>query len=160
MRKLISLATTIAVLALTACGDSTLVANGGGPGPGGGAPVAAITVLASSPSLPSDSSQSLTIQAIVRDQNNVAMEGVTVIMASDSGTLTFTNPVTDQSGIVTATLGNGGDPTPRTITITADAQGVLGSVSVDVTGTNIALTGPSSLPSGDGGIYTLSLIHI
>ena len=158
MRKLISLATTIAVLALTACGDSTLVANGGGPGPGGGAPVAAITVLASSPSLPSDSSQSLTIQAIVRDQNNVAMEGVTVIMASDSGTLTFTNPVTDQSGIVTATLGNGGDPTPRTITITADAQGVLGSVSVDVTGTNIALTGPSSLPSGDGGIYTVVLL--
>ena len=84
-----------AVLALTACGDNTLVSNGGGPGPGGGPPVAAITVLASSPSLPSDSGQSLTIQAIVRDQNNVAMEGVTVIMASDSGTLTFTNPVTD-----------------------------------------------------------------
>ena len=134
MRKLISLVTAISVLALAGCGsDKTLSGGttGGGTNPGG-APVAGVTVLASSPSLPSDQGQTVTIQAIVRDANNVAMDGVTVIMSSDSGTLTFTNPVTDQSGIVNATLSAGGDPTPRAITVTADAQGVTSSVSVNV----------------------------
>ncbi len=159
MRKLISLATLLAALALSACGDNTLVGNGGGGQvPGGGTPVAGVTVLASSPSLPSDAGQTLTIQAIVRDANNVAMEGVTVIMASDSGTLTFSNPVTDQGGIVTASLGNGGDPTPRSITVTADAQGVTGAVTVNVTGTDISVSGPSSLPSGDSATYTVVLL--
>ena len=160
MRKLISLVTAISVLALAGCGsDKTLSGGntGGGTNPGG-APVAGVTVLASSPSLPSDQGQTVNIQAIVRDANNVAMDGVTVIMSSDSGTLTFTNPVTDQSGIVTASLSAGGDPTPRTITVTADAQGVTSSVAVNVTGTRLSISGPASLPQGDSAIYTVVLL--
>jgi hypothetical protein len=103
------------------------------------------------------SGQSLTISVIVRDTNNVAMEGVTVIMSSDSGTLTVTNPVTDQSGIVTASLNGGGDPTPRTITVTADAQGVLGSVNVGVIGTSLDVDGPSALAANDQATYTVVL---
>ena len=159
MRKLIHLATLIAAMALAACGGNTLTAPpGSGGGPGTEAPVAGVTVLASSPSLPSDAGQTLTIQAIVRDANNVAMEGVTVIMSSDSGTLTILTPITDQSGIVSATLNGGGDPTPRSITVTADARGVTSSVSVDVTGTDISITGPSSLPQGDTASYTVVLL--
>jgi hypothetical protein len=159
MRKLISLATVITALALAACGDNTLTPGAGGPTvPGSGPPVAGVTVLASSPSLPSNPGQTLTIQAIVRDSNNVAMDGVTVIMSSDSGTLTVTNPVTDQSGIVSAVLNAGGDPTPRSITITADAQGVTDSVSVDVTGTDISISGPGSLAQGDTATYTVVLL--
>ena len=158
MKKLKYVAFLIAALVLAACGENTLSGGtGAGPGPGGAA-VAGVTVLASSPSLPSDSGQTLTIQAIVRDTNNVAMDGVTVIMSSDSGTLTVTNPVTDQSGIVTALLNGGGDPTPRSITVTADAQGVTGSVSVNVTGTDISITGPSSLPQGGTESYTVVLL--
>jgi hypothetical protein len=158
MNKLKYLAFLIAALVLAACGENTLSGGtGAGPGPGGAA-VAGVTVLASSPSLPSDSGQTLTIQAIVRDTNNLAMDGVTVIMSSNSGTLTVTNPVTDQSGIVTALLNGGGDPTPRSITVTADAQGVTGSVSVDVTGTDISITGPSSLPQGGTEFYTVVLL--
>ncbi len=159
MRKLIHLATMIAAMALVGCGENTITAPPGSGGvPGAGAPVAGVTVLASSPSLPSDAAQTLTIQAIVRDANNVAMDGVTVIMSSDSGTLTITNPVTDQSGIVNAILNGGGDPTPRSITVTADAQGVTGSVSVDVTGTDISITGASSLPQGDTASFTVVLL--
>jgi hypothetical protein len=160
MRKLISLVTAISVLALAGCGsDKTLSGGntGGGTNPGG-APVAGVTVLASSPSLPSDQGQTVNIQAIVRDANNVAMDGVTVIMSSDSGTLTFTNPVTDQSGIVNATLSAGGDPTPRAITVTADAQGVTASVSVNVTGTRLSISGPASLPQGDSATFTVVLL--
>jgi len=159
MRKLTSLATVFTALVLAACGgDNTLSGGGGGgQGPGGGPAVAGVTVLASSPSLPSDSGQSLTISVIVRDTNNVAMEGVTVIMSSDSGTLTFSNPVTDQSGIVTAQLNSGGDPTPRNITVSADAQGVLGSVSVGVIGTSLEVTGPAALAANDQATYTVVL---
>ncbi len=160
MRKFTSLVTVFTALVLAACGGDNTLTPGGGAAGGTGttAGVAGVVVLASSPSLPSDSGQTLTIQAIVRDTNNVAMDGVTVILSSDSGTLTIPNPVTDQSGIVSATLNGGGDPTPRTITVTADAQGITGSVSIDVTGTNISISGPGSLPQGDTGTYTVVLL--
>lgn len=160
MWKYSRLTTVLVALFLAACGeDNTLTAGGGGGTlPGDAPPVAGVTVLASSPSLPSDAAQSLTISVIVRDTNNVAMEGVTVIMSSDSGTLTFTNPVTDQSGIVTASLNGGGDPTPRSIAVTADAQGVLGSVNVDVIGTDLDVDGPAALAQGDTATYTIVLV--
>ena len=136
MRKLISLATVFTALVLAACGDNTLTPGTGGPiVPGGGPAVSGVTVMTSSPNLESAPGSSVTIQVIVRDTNNVALEGVTVILSADSGTLTVPNPTTDQSGIVNATLTNGGDPTPRTITVSADARGTIGSVGVDVAGT-------------------------
>lgn len=160
MRKLISLATVFTALVVAACGgDNTLTPNGGGQTPGGGPAVAGVTVLTSSPSLESAPGSSVTIQAIVRDTNNVAMEGVTVILAADSGTLTVPNPTTDQSGIVNATLSNGNDPTPRTITVSADARGTLGSVGVNVTGTDIDITGPTQLAQGDTERYTVVLLN-
>lgn len=159
MRKFISLATVLTALILSACGeDNTLTPGGGGPiGPDGQAPVSGVTVLASAPTLQSDSSQSLDISVIVRDTNNVATEGVTVILSADSGTLRFTNPVTDQNGLVTATLTGGGDPTPRGITVTADAQGVTGAVTVDVVGTDLLVNGPSALAQNDVATYTIVL---
>jgi protocatechuate 3,4-dioxygenase beta subunit len=158
MRKLISLATVLTALVLGACGsDNTITPGVGAIGPDGAAPVAGVTVLASSPSLPSDTGQSLTVSVIVRDSNNVAMEGVTVIMAADSGTLQFTNPVTDQNGLVTALLTGGGDPTPRPITVSADAQGVADSVTVDVVGTDLTVNGPPALAQNDVATYTVVL---
>jgi hypothetical protein len=145
-------------LILAACGDSTLTPGGGGTvGPGGEAPVSGVTVLASSPTLQSDAGQSLTVSVIVRDTNNVATEGVTVIMSADTGTLTFTNPVTDQNGLVTATLTGGGDPTPRSITVTADAQGVTDSVTINVVGTDLDLNGPAALAENAEATYTVVL---
>lgn len=160
MRKLISLATVFTALVISACGgDNTLTPNGGGPvTPGGGPAVSGVTVLASSPNLETVPGATVTIQVIVRDTNNVAMEGVTVILSADSGTLTVTNPITDQGGIVTATLSGGGDPTPRTITVNADAQGVFGNVGVDVTGTTIDMTGAPQLAQGDTATYTVVLL--
>lgn len=145
-------------LALASCGGSeNTLTGGGGPGGPGTPGVAAITVLASSPSIPSDSAQTITISAIVRDANNVAMEGVTVIMATDSGTLTVSDPVTDASGVVTATLSGGGDPTNRTITVTGDAGGVVDNVSVTVIGTTLSISGANALPQGDSATYTIVL---
>lgn len=159
MTKLIRFTTVITALFLASCGsDSTLTPDGNPMVPGGGPAVAGVTVLASSPNLDSVAGASVDVQVIVRDTNNVAMEGVTVIMATDSGTLTITNPITDQGGIVNATLTGGGDPTPRTITVTADAQGVLGSVGIDVTGTTLDMTGVPQLAQGDTATYTVVLL--
>jgi len=130
---------------------STITGSGGG-GAIGGAGVAGVNVLASSPTLPSTSGQTLSISVIVRDANNVAMEGVTVILSTDSGTLTVPEPVTDASGIVFASLTAGGDPTNRAVTVTADANGVLGSVTVNVIGTTLSLSGPTALPQGDSAV--------
>ena len=160
MKTFSKITTVVVALVLAACGsDNTLTPGGGGNPLNPGAPdVSGVTVLTSSPSLPSDAAQTVTISAIVRDTNNVAMPDVTVILSTDSGTLTIQNAVTDASGIVTATLNGGGDPTPRTITVTADAQGVIGQVSVDVIGTDINITGPAALAQGDSATYTIVLV--
>ena len=160
MKTFSKITTVVVALVLAACGsDNTLTPGGGGnPLNPGGPDVSGVTVLTSSPSLPSDAAQTVTISAIVRDTNNVAMPDVTVILSTDSGTLTIQNAVTDASGIVTAVLNGGGDPTPRTITVTADAQGVIGQVSVDVIGTDINITGPAALAQGDSATYTIVLV--
>ena len=153
MTKLSYLATLLMALALAACGDSTISGSSGTGAGGTGAAVAGVNVLASSPTLPSTAGQSLSISVIVRDANNVAMEGVTVILSTDSGTLTVADPVSDASGIVVATLTAGGDPTNRAINVTADANGVLGSVTVNVIGTTLSLSGPTALPQGDSATF-------
>ena len=159
MRKLSYLAALLVYTMLSACsGGEGFVAvveppDTEPPPP----PAAAITVLSSSPSLPSDTGQTVTISAIVRDANNVAMPDVTVVMSTDSGTLTITNPVTDASGVVSATLSGGGDPTNRTITVTADATGIVGTVAVDVVGTTLTISVPAALPQGDSATYTIFL---
>ena len=154
--------TTLAVtLVLVACGGSgtgfSTDPNQPDPTDPTVAPVSAVTVLASSPTMQSDNSQSLTINVIVRDANNVAMEGVTVVMSADSGFLTIDSAVTDPSGIATATLNNGGNPANRPITVTADARGVTGSVTVNVVGTSLEMTGPAALAQSDAATYTVVL---
>ena len=158
MKRLSHLAMLLLALAVASCGDSNTLSGGGGGGTNpGGAAAAAVTVLASSPSLPSDPGQTVTISAIVRDANNVAMPDVTVIMSADSGILTVTDPVTDATGVVQGLLNAGGDRTNRPITVTADANGVVGSVTVNVTGTTLNISGPTALPQGDTGTYTIVL---
>jgi len=162
MRKLTYLITLAAVLLISACsGGEGFVSDNppllGPDDPGANIPVSAVAVLASSPTMPSDAGQTTTISAIVRDTNNVAVQGVTVIMSTDSGTLTVADPVTDPSGVVTATLNGGGDPTNRAITVTADANGILGTVTVNVIGTAISISGPAALAQGFTAPYTIIL---
>jgi len=161
MRKLSYLVTLTIALVIGACsGDEGFVSDSPpilDPDPGANIPISAVTVLTSSPSLPSDAGQTVTISSIVRDTNNVAVAGVTVVMATDSGTLTVPDPVTDDSGVVMATLSAGGDPTNRPLTVTADANGITSSVTVDVVGTAVAITGATSLAQGFTAPYTVVL---
>ena len=160
MRKLSYFTTLVAMLFIAACGDGSqgFVATGGtGGGTGGTIAVSAVNVLTSSPSLPSDAGQQLDVTVVVRDTNNVAVAGVTVILSSDSGILTIADPISDSNGIVRATINAGGDPTNRTITVSADANGTIGSATFSVLGTTLSLSGATALAQGDSAPYTIVL---
>ena len=81
--------------------------------------VAALTVVSSAPSIPSDGSATSTIVAIALDANNLLMQGVPVSFAATSGGLAVTQGFTDASGQAVATLSTAGDSTSRSITVTA-----------------------------------------
>lgn len=165
MKKLISMMMVAAVtLVLASCGGGT----GSGPltgGSGGGTTTPPppptqynLTVLTSSPQMPSDGSKSPTITALVRDTNNNVVSGVPVSFQASSGALTVTTGTTDASGTATATLSTAGDPTDRDIKVTAAAGASTATVDVSVVGTKLSLSGPSSMVQGDTQPYTVSLV--
>ena len=160
MGKLKLLVTIAAVAFMTACsgGSDNSLVNAGGAG-GVVANVASVTALTSRPTIQSDGSENATITALVRDSNNNVMPNVPVLFAANSGSLVLgAQIVTDDNGIVTATLGPGGDPTNRTITVSATAGGsAQGSVTVDVINTTLIINGPNSLAASDTGQYTIVL---
>lgn len=104
---------------------------------GGNSQVTAVGLITSSSQLPSSASTggatgAVTVTAFVRDGNNVGVSGQTVIFAATSGQLVMVEGTTDDDGIATAVLTTGGDPTLRTITVTANANGRASSAQVQV----------------------------
>jgi hypothetical protein len=150
-----------ATVALCACSgsDNTLVAP---PGTGGtGTPSAAtLTLLTSSPQIPSDGSASATITALVRDATNNVVTGQSVAFTASSGALVVSTPATtDKNGLLTATLSTAGDPTNRAITVTGISGTAQSTITVNVIGTALALNGPTSLPTGSTGKYNVVLTN-
>ena len=117
--------------------------------------VAKLTLLTDMAQLPSDGSKTATITAQALDANNNVMPDVTVVFQTDSGALTPTQPVTDASGLATASVNAGSDPTNRTITVTATAGSTSATVPVSVSGTAVALSGPSNLVLNNTGAYSV-----
>jgi hypothetical protein len=149
----------LALLALSACGsgagncDSAFTsscANGSTT-----SPVAKLTLVTSMAQLPSDGSKSATITAQALDANNNVVPNATVVFQTNSGVLTPTQPTTDPGGLALATLSAGLDPTNRTITVTATSGTTMATVPVTVSGTALALTGPSNLVLGNTGDYSV-----
>src|SRR4051812_27214103 len=107
-----------AALVLAACsggGDNSIV----GKGPAGTVTVGTLTLLTSSPQIPSDGTAAATITALVRDQNNNVMPDVAVTFQANSGALSVPpSAKTDADGVVTASLNTAGDPTNRAIAVT------------------------------------------
>jgi len=161
MGKLKFIVTIAAAALLAACSggsDNTLV-SATGPGGQPAALVASLTLLTSSPQIPSDGTADATLTALVRDANNNIMSGVPVLFSSNSGSLVLSQPITtDDNGIVTASLSSAGDPTNRTVTVLADVgNGVTDSVNIDIIGTSLVINGPPNLPTGDQGNYNVVL---
>jgi hypothetical protein len=146
---------------LAACGGSSDPAFQGGSGSGSGATgVASMTLITSSTSILSDGSTSAEISALVRNSNNQFIAGVPVIFsANNNGSLLITQATTDTNGLAKATLSSVGDPSSRTITVTALSGTVSSTVNVGVTGSTLAIQGPPGLTQGQAGSFTATLLN-
>lgn len=115
-----------------------------------------LDLLVSSPQMDSDGSETVTLTALVRDTNNNFLAGIPVTFSANSGGIEVVNGTTDAAGTATAQLSTAGDPTNRTITVTATSGGLTSTNSVQVSGTTIAISGVNSLVLG--GTTTLSIL--
>jgi len=116
-----------------------------------------VSMQTNTPQIASNNSQSATITALVRDANNNFVKGVPVTFTSDSGGLTVNQSTTDATGAATATLSTPNDPSNRNITVTATAGSSSGKIVIAVAGTNLSVTGPTSLVLGANGTYSVAL---
>ncbi|MCE3264136.1 MAG: hypothetical protein K0R43_3215 [Pseudoduganella sp.] len=128
LRKLTGWAGAVACAGLlAACGG-----GGGSPGatpnnPDPTAPKAATIVVSSSAGTIASSGQDgteVTLTALVKDANNRAVPGATVVFKASSGSISTSNGVTNSDGIVTEKLSTKGDSSLRDIKISASSNGV------------------------------------
>jgi Bacterial Ig-like domain (group 1) len=158
MRKSAFLTALMASL-LAACGSGEQAFTGGS-GSGTASGVASVTLITSSTSILSDGSTTADISALVRDSNNQFKTGVPVIFsANNNGSVLVTQSTTDSNGLAKATLSSVGDPSIRTITVTALAGSVTSTVDVGVTGSTLAIQGPPGLTQGQAGSFTATLLN-
>ncbi|MDB5937368.1 MAG: hypothetical protein JWQ01_4712, partial [Massilia sp.] len=98
------------------------------------------------------------IKALVLDSNNVIMPLTKVTFASDSGSLSASQVITDVNGVATVNLATGTDPTTRTITVTGTVAGVpSAAVKVGVAGTKITANASSTVNLGASTDVTVAL---
>ena len=157
MRKTGILAAALLVLGLAACGSEDDAFQGGSGAVNGS--VATVTVITDSPTIPSSGQTPATVSALVRDSNNQFVKDVQVQFSSTSGGLAVTNAVTDANGIARATLSTAGDPSTRSITVSAQAAGRSGEVTIGVTGTSVSIQGPDSLVTNTAGSYEAVVVN-
>lgn len=151
----------LAVVGLVACNNED-VFTGDGSGIIEGAEPSSLVLLADAPTLSSDAAgvgAGIGLTAIAKDDNNNVVPGAVVVFSTaDSGEINVVNPAfTDENGRVEATLTTGGDQTNRTIRVNATSGGLRASVSVDVVGTTIAISGPTNTQFGVPTEFTVLL---
>lgn len=97
------------------------------------------------------------ITALVKDKNNVLVEGESVSFSATGGSLKVNSSTTAEDGTATAELGLDGDPMNQDITVSATADGVTATVSVKAAGTGIVISGPAAMVAGDTADITATL---
>ncbi|NYE63532.1 hypothetical protein FHW58_004762 [Duganella sp. 1224] len=121
--------------------------------------VPSVTLSADSGTLPSGGTKAVNVTALVRDANNNVVPNVTVNLKSDSGSLTVSNPVTNAQGVVTGTLGIGGDATSRDITVSASVTGASATpIVVRVSGNVLTISAAPTISVGASADVTVKLV--
>jgi hypothetical protein len=145
----------------TALANLKLVVAAAGGG-GGGATPAQLTLLTSSPELPSSDQNPVTLTAIARDSNGVLLKGAVVSfqVKSGDGTIQVVRSTTDETGTASALLSAGGNKRNRAIVVGATSGSVnAADVTVQVTGTRLNVSGvPSAVQVGDSVPLTFTLV--
>lgn len=149
---------------LAACGGgdpfSSPGADSGGTQPDSRA--ATMTLVVSSPDLPSASESPVIVTALIRDTSNNVVGGAPVVFSATSGVLTVPTESgvasTDFSGQASAELGVGPDRSNREIVVTARSGDLEESIAVRVIGTRFQVTGPSDVTLGETIQFTARLL--
>lgn len=123
--------------------------------------ITALRLVANRPTLSADADEPddtgvVTITAYAVDANNRGVANVPVSFSTDTGLLHVTTATTDPTGAVQAVLTTGGNPTVRTINVTATTGSIVGGpipiqvVAPETTtaSTLILLASAPTLPSG------------
>lgn len=166
----------IGVLALSGCnseGTSSFAGTSSSSSSSGTttATISKITLLESSPNLPSDNSKPVTITAIALSASNQLVPGAVIdfiassggilpvqTTAGSAGTTQVIAGTTDANGEAQAQLTTPGDYANRAITVTATSGAAASSIVVNVVGTTLTVTGAANLISGASSTYTVALL--
>ncbi len=100
----------------------------------------------------------VTIKALVLDANNVVMPATKVTFATDSGSLSASQVITDAAGVATVSLATASDPTTRVINVSGNVAGVpTALVQVNVVGTKLTASASSTVNLGASTDVTVAL---
>lgn len=124
---------------------------------------ASLDLFGSSIQLASSGSDEIELVALVKDANNVLLEGIDVTFSADQGaSLQLENggsvAVTGADGIARATLTTQNNQENRTITVTANTATFSEELEVQVVGTQININGSASAILSDPVPLTISLV--
>ncbi len=147
----------VALLALlSGCGEQIFNTTPEGKSPTD-ADVGLVELVASKSVLGTSPLDKVTITAYVKDADNRVLVGEPVDFVADSGNLVIVSGTTNASGAATATVSAGTDARNRTILVTATAGERSDTYAVAVTGTQLTVSGASSLVYGSSADLTIAL---
>lgn len=152
-------AVLLAVLVLAGCGGTGTSDETDGETPTGPVPTS-VELISDLLTLRSSGAETANLSAVVKDANNVVISGATVNFSVDGdASLNVTQPTTDDTGTAKATLGTPNNPENRALTVTATVSGttITDNLTINVSGTQLILTAPSSMASGDTQDITVTL---
>jgi hypothetical protein len=137
--------------------EFTLNLTSAGDGSAGEDQPSSLEVFAEDLQLGSSGSGQTVIIASVKNDKNIAIEGLAVEFSSDSGLLVVDEGVTLADGTARATLKTPNNPENRDITVTATIGSQSSSVTVKVVGTEVSISGTRSVTVNASSVLTVSL---
>ncbi|UAA40320.1 Ig-like domain-containing protein [Paraneptunicella aestuarii] len=105
--------------------------------------------------LSSSGSEEIELIALVKNAQNVLLEGVTVSFSSDSGELQIIQATSGTDGTARAILTSQNNPENRTFTVSAEVGSLRQEVDIDVVGTEVRINGPASVILNDTAEITI-----
>jgi len=130
--------------------SAEIVFSSEGDGNTGSSPVvASVNLYASSQQIASSGAESVTLTALVKDSDNNLIEGATIDFSADSGQIQIGSVTTGTDGKATAVLKTDSEPSNRIININAVNESIIDTVSVQVIGTVVNVSGSTSLAIND-----------
>lgn len=116
---------------------------------------ATLDLFASAIQLSSSGSEQIELIALVKDAQNILLEGIEVSFASDSGELQISQGTTEVDGTARAILTSQNNPENRTLTVSAEVGSLRQELTIDVVGTEVKVNGPASVIINDSAEITI-----